>query len=211
MVYGYARVSTKEQNTARQLEAFKAEHVDRVVEEHGSGKDFENRAEYQKLRRMLKSGDTLVVMSLDRFGRNYVEIIDEWRYLTKKKGVLIRVLDMPILSQTVPGLTGQFIADIVLQLLSYVAQSERERIHERQMQGIAVAKARGVRFGRPITTAFPDNFADVAELEIRGKLSVREASRQLGMNRSTYHRYSRMMFADLIREVNDGEGEGDAE
>lgn len=205
MVYGYARVSTKEQNTARQLEAFKAERVDKVIEEHGSGKDFENRHEYQKLRRMLKSGDTLVVMSLDRFGRNYVEIIDEWRYLTKKKGVLIRVLDMPILSQTVPGLTGQFIADIVLQLLSYVAQSERERIHERQMQGIAVAKARGVRFGRPITTALPDNFADVAELEIRGKLSVREASRQLGMNRSTYHRYSRMMFADLIREVNEGD------
>lgn len=203
MVYGYAMVSTKEQNTARQLEAFKAERVDKVIEEHGSGKDFENRNEYQKLRRMLKSGDTLVVMSLDRFGRNYVEIIDEWRYLTKKKGVLIRVLDMPILSQTLPGLTGQFIADIVLQLLSYVAQSERERIHERQMQGIAVAKARGVRFGRPITTAFPDNFADVAELEIRGKLSVREASRQLGMNRSTYHRYSRMMFADLIREVNE--------
>ena len=203
MVYGYARVSTKEQNTARQLEAFKAERVDKVIEEHGSGKDFENRNEYQKLRRMLKSGDTLVVMSLDRFGRNYVEIIDEWRYLTKKKGVLIRVLDMPILSQTVPGLTGQFIADIVLQLLSYVAQSERERIHERQMQGIAVAKARGVRFGRPITTAFPDNFADVAELEIRGKLSVREASSQLGLNRSTYHRYSRMMFSDLIREVNE--------
>lgn len=205
MVYGYARVSTKEQNTARQLEAFKAERVDKVIEEHGSGKDFENRNEYQKLRRMLKSGDTLVVMSLDRFGRNYVEIIDEWRYLTKKKGVNIRVLDMPILSQTLPGLTGQFIADIVLQLLSYVAQSERERIHERQMQGIAVAKARGVRFGRPITTAFPDNFADVAELEIRGKLSVREASRQLGMNRSTYHRYSRMMFSDLIREVNEGD------
>ena len=203
MVYGYARVSTKEQNTARQLEAFKAERVDKVIEEHGSGKDFENRHEYQKLRRMLKSGDTLVVMSLDRFGRNYVEIIDEWRYLTKKKGVLIRVLDMPILSQTATGLTGQFIADILLQLLSYVAQSERERIHERQMQGIAVAKARGVRFGRPITTAFPDNFADVAELEIRGKLSVREASRQLGMNRSTYHRYSRMMFADLIRHVNE--------
>lgn len=203
MVYGYARVSTKEQNTARQLEAFKAEHVDRVIEEHGSGKDFENRAEYQKLRRMLKSGDTLVVMSLDRFGRNYNEIIDEWRHLTKRKGVLIRVLDMPILSQTVPGLTGQFIADIVLQLLSYVAQSERERIHERQMQGIAAAKARGVRFGRPMTIAFPANFAEVAELEIRGKLSVREAARQLGLNRSTYHRYSRMMFTDLVREVNE--------
>ena len=203
MVYGYARVSTKEQNTARQLEAFKAEHVDRVIEEHGSGKDFENRAEYQKLRRMLKSGDTLVVMSRDRFGRNYVEIIDEWRYLTKKKGVLIRVLDMPILSQAVPGLTGQFIADIVLQLLSYVAQSERERIHERQMQGIAAAKARGVRFGRPMSTEFPANFAEVAELEIRGKLTVRAAARELGMNRNTYHRYSRKMFADLIREVNE--------
>ena len=203
MVYGYARVSTKEQNTARQLEAFKAERVDKVIEEHGSGKDFENRNEYQKLRRMLKSGDTLVVMSLDRFGRNYVEIIDEWRYLTKKKGVNIRVLDMPILSQTPPGLTGQFIADIVLQLLSYVAQSERERIHERQMQGIAAAKARGVRFGRPIKTVLPPDFAKVAELEIRGTLSVREASRQLGMNRSTYHHYSRIMFADLIREVNE--------
>lgn len=202
MVYGYARVSTKEQNTARQIEAFKAEHVDRVIEEHGSGKDFENRAEYQKLRRMLKSGDTLVVMSLDRFGRNYVEIIDEWRYLTKKKGVLIRVLDMPILSQTVPGLTGQFIADIVLQLLSYVAQSERERIHERQMQGIAAAKARGVKFGPP-RAVLPPDFAKVAELEIRGKLSVRDAARQLGLNRSTYHRYSRMMFSDLIREVNE--------
>lgn len=207
MVYGYARVSTKEQNTARQLEAFKAENVDKVIEEHGSGKDFENRAEYQKLRRILKSGDTLVVMSLDRFGRNYNEIIDEWRYLTKKKGVNIRVLDMPILSQTVPGLTGQFIADIVLQLLSYVAQSERERIHERQAQGIAAAKARGVRFGRPITTDFPPDFAEVAELEIRGKLSVREAARRAGLNRSTYHRYSRMMFADLIREVNEEDGE----
>ena len=203
MTYGYARVSSREQNTARQIDAFKSEHVDYIVEEHGSGKDFENRPEYQRLRRKLKSGDTLVVMSLDRFGRNYVEIIDEWRYLTKKKGVNIRVLDMPILSQTAPGLTGQFIADIVLQLLSYVAQSERERIHERQMQGIAAAKARGVRFGRPIKTVLPPDFAKVAELEIRGKLSVREASRQLGLNRSTYHHYSRMMFADLIREVNE--------
>ena len=205
MVYGYARGCTKEQNTARQLEAFKAERVDKVIEEHGSGKDFENRHEYQKLRRMLKSGDTLVVMSLDRFGRNYVEIIDEWRYLTKKKGVNIRVLDMPILSQTVPGLTGQFIADIVLQLLSYVAQSERERIHERQMQGIAAAKARGVKFGRPMSTEFPANFAEVAELEIRGKISVRQAARETGLNRSTYHRYTRIMFADLIREVNEEE------
>ena len=102
MVYGYARVSTKEQNTARQLDAFRAEGVDEVVEEHGSGKDFGNRPEYQRLRRRIRSGDTLVVMSLDRFGRNYDEIIEEWRYLTKKKGVEIRVLDMPILSRPIP-------------------------------------------------------------------------------------------------------------
>lgn len=188
MVYGYARVSTKEQNTARQLEAFKAEHVDRVIEEHGSGKDFENRAEYQKLRRMLKSGDTLVVMSLDRFGRNYVEIIDEWRYLTKKNGVNIRVLDMPILSQTMPGLTGQFIADIVLQLLSYVAQSERERIHERQMQGIAAAKARGVRFGPP-RAVLPPWFSLLASRVQKSELSVRVAAKLCGIPKSTFYKY----------------------
>ena len=188
MVYGYARVSTKEQNTARQLEAFKAERVDKVIEEHGSGKDFENRAEYQKLRRMLKRGDTLVVMSLDRFGRNYVEIIDEWRYLTKRKGVLIRVLDMPILSQTVPGLTGQFIADIVLQLLSYVAQSERERIHERQMQGIAAAKARGVRFGPP-RAVLPPEFSLLASRVQKSELSVRVAAKLCGIPKSTFYKY----------------------
>ena len=188
MVYGYARVSTKEQNTARQLEAFKAERVDKVIEEHGSGKDFENRHEYQKLRRMLKRGDTLVVMSLDRFGRNYVEIIDEWRHLTKKKGVLIRVLDMPILSQTVPGLTGQFIADIVLQLLSYVAQSERERIHERQMQGIAAAKARGVHFGPP-RAVLPPEFSLLASRVQKSELSVRVAAKLCGIPKSTFYKY----------------------
>lgn len=202
MVYGYARVSTKEQNTARQLDAFRAEGVDEVVEEHGSGKDFGNRPEYQRLRRRINSGDTLVVMSLDRFGRNYDEIIEEWRYLTKKKGVEIRVLDMPILSRPIPGLTGQFLSDIVLQLLSYVAQSERERIHERQMQGIAAAKARGVRFGRP-PMRIPDNFAEIAHREIRGEITVRDAASACGMNRGSYYRYSRQMFADLVKQVDE--------
>ena len=202
--FGYARVSTTGQNLARQLVALHEAGIPDadIFTDQKSGKDFDRPA-WKRLLRKLRPGDLLVVTSLDRFGRNYAEMTAVWSELVRTRNVHIRVLDMPIVSQTLPGLTGQFIADIVLQLLSYVAQSERERIHERQMQGIAVAKARGVRFGRPITTAFPDNFADVAELEIRGKLSVREASRQLGLNRSTYHRYSRMMFADLIREVNE--------
>ena len=199
MTYGYARVSTKEQNTARQLDAFRAEGVDEVVEEHGSGKDFGNRPEYQKLRRRLRAGDTLVVMSLDRFGRNYDEIIEEWRYITKKKGVEIRVLDMPILSRPIPGLTGQFLSDIVLQLLSYVAQSERERIHERQMQGIAAAKARGVRFGRP-RIALPPNFAEVVTRELNGEISIRQAAAELGINKASYHRYSRELVAEVEAE-----------
>lgn len=199
MTYGYARVSTREQNTARQLDAFRAEGVDEVIEEHGSGKDFEGRAEYQKLRSRLRAGDTLVVMSLDRFGRNYQEIIDEWRYLTKKKGVTIRVLDMPILNQSAPGLTGQFISDIVLQLLSYVAQSERERIHERQMQGIAAAKARGVRFGRP-RLSLPPNFAEVVTRELNGEISIRQAAAECGINKASYHRYSRELIAEIEAE-----------
>lgn len=204
MVYGYARVSTKEQNTARQIDALTAAKVDEIVEEKASGKDFEGRTEYNRLRRRLRHGDVLVVMSLDRFGRNYEEVLEEWRYLTKTKQVDIKVLDMPIIDTTTGnGLVGKVISDIVLQLLAFVAQSERERIHERQMQGIAAAKARGVKFGRPLSTVFPANFAEIAELEIRGKLTVRAAARELGMNKGTYHRYSRKMFADIVREVND--------
>lgn len=188
MTYGYARVSTKEQNTARQIEAFKAENVDRIVEEKASGKDFENRTAYQRLRRKLKSGDTLLVISLDRFGRNYDEILEEWRYLTKKKGVTIRVLDMPILSEPIPGLVGRFLQDIILQLLSYVAQSERERIHERQKQGIAVAIARGVRFGRPM-----ENLEQWQIDEMRkcgnGEMSLRKCAEKIGLSRSYVWRF----------------------
>lgn len=189
MVYAYARVSTSEQNTARQIDAFtRAGGIDTIVEEHGSGKDFEGRRGYQRLRRRLRKGDTLVVMSLDRFGRNYVEILDEWRYLTREKGVMIKVLDMPIIDTTgANGLVGQFISDIVLQLLSFVAQNERERIHERQAQGIAAAKARGVRFGRPIL-AVPECFDAVCNQYAAGNLTAVKAAALCGMARATFYR-----------------------
>lgn len=192
MIYAYARVSSREQNTARQLDAFsKLEHVDAVIEEHGSGKDFEGRKEYQRLRRRLRRGDTLVVMSLDRFGRNYVEILDEWRYLTRTKGVMIKVLDMPIIDTTgANGLIGQFISDIVLQLLSFVADNERQRIHERQAQGIAAAKARGIRFGRPRLN-LPEGFAEACAQCAAGKISVRQAALQCGMSHGTFYRHFR--------------------
>lgn len=189
MIYGYARVSTKEQNTARQLDAFAKAGVDEVVEEKASGKDFENRSEYQKLRKRLKQGDVLMVISLDRFGRNYEEVLEEWRYLTTKKQVDIKVIDMPIIDTTTGnGLIGKVISDIVLQLLAFVAQSERERIHERQMQGIVAAKARGVKFGRP-GKALPENILDLFKKVSDGEISMREAGRQSGVSKTTFHAY----------------------
>lgn len=151
MEYGYARVSTKEQNEQRQIIALEefGLNLRQIFIDKQSGKDFE-RANYQRLTRRLKEGDTLVVKSIDRLGRNYNEILEQWRIITKEKGAAIVVLDMPLLdTQNNRDLTGTLIADIVLQLLSYVAQTEREFIHQRQAEGIAVAKAQGVRFGRP--------------------------------------------------------------
>lgn len=151
MRYAYARVSTKEQNLDRQLATLhEQKNIDFVWEEKGSGKDFKNRAIYQKLKRTLKPYDTLVVCSLDRLGRNYDEIIDEWNYY-KKNNIYIQVLDMPLLNtqNNINGLDGKFIADLVLQILSYVAEKERIKIKERQAEGIKVAKEKGVIFGRP--------------------------------------------------------------
>lgn len=148
-VYGYVRVSTKEQNEARQVIAMREFGIDEqnVFVEKQSGKDF-NRPQYKRLLRKLKAGDTLVVKSIDRLGRNYDEIIEQWRILTKEKQAVIVVLDMPLLDMRQGrDLTGTLIADIVLQLLSYVAQTEREFIRRRQAEGILAAKARGVRFG----------------------------------------------------------------
>ena len=151
-VYGYARVSSRDQNLARQYDAlrkFPVEH-DNIFADKASGKDF-NRPNYRRLLKRLKPGDVIVIKSIDRLGRNYNEIIDEWRDITRQRQAAIVVLDMPLLDTrgTGGGITGVFIADLMLQLLSYIAQIERENIHQRQAEGIAAAQARGVRFGRP--------------------------------------------------------------
>ena len=151
-IYGYVRVSTKEQNEDRQLIALQEFPVPEknVYMDKLSGKDF-NRPQYRKLLKKLRPGDLLVVKSIDRLGRNYEEILLQWRIITKEKQADMVVLDMPLLDTRKSGndLTGTFVADLVLQILSYVAQTERENIHQRQMEGIAAAKLRGVRFGRP--------------------------------------------------------------
>lgn len=188
--YGYIRVSTKDQNEARQLIAMHGFPVEdkHIYLDKQSGKDF-NRPQYLKLIRRLRAGDTLVIKSIDRLGRNYDEITEQWRILSKEKHVYLVVLDMPLLN-TRQGrdLTGTLIADIVLQLLSYVAQTEREYIRSRQAEGIAAAKARGVRFGaRPIER--PESFDCVYSQWKSGILSSRQAGRQLGVSHTTFLRW----------------------
>lgn len=187
MVYGYVRVSSKDQNEDRQLIAMEEIGISRkhIYADAQSGKDF-NRPQYKRLMKKLKRGDLLVIKSIDRLGRNYEEILEQWRIITKEKEARIRVLDMPILNTgDERDLTGTLIADIVLQLLSYVAQTEREFIHSRQAEGIAAAKARGVQFGRP-KMPYPDNFTEIAELWSIGEISAREAGRRLGISHNTF-------------------------
>lgn len=190
MEYGYVRVSTKEQNEQRQMLALREFGIDakRIYMDKQSGKDFE-RANYKKLLRKVKSGDTLVVKSIDRLGRNYDEILEQWRIITKEKQVAIVVLDMPLLdTRQNRDLTGTLIADIVLQLLSYVAQTEREFIHQRQAEGIAAAKAQGVQFGRrPMVR--PASFAILKEQWEKKQISARAAAKQLGITHSTFLRW----------------------
>lgn len=187
--YGYVRVSTRSQREDRQLAAMRefgvpAEHI--VVEKQ-SGRDFD-RPLYLRLVRALKSGDVLVVKSIDRLGRNYQEILEQWASLTKEKGVAIVVLDMPLLdTREDRDLTGVLIADIVLQLLSYVAQTEREFIRQRQLEGIAAAKERGVRFGRA-RIPMPASFESLALDWWSGRVTAVQAGRQLGVSRSTFRR-----------------------
>ena len=162
MDYGYIRVSTKEQNTDRQMVALQACGIppNRIYIDKQSGKDFD-RPQYRRLLRRLKPNDALIVKSIDRLGRNYNEILEQWRLITKEKHADIVVLDMPLLdTRAHKDLTGTLIADIFLQLLSYVAQTEREFIRQRQAEGIAAAKARGVRFGRPCLPV-AEGFAEV--------------------------------------------------
>lgn len=187
MEYGYARVSTKEQNEERQLIALTAFGVaaDAIFVDKQSGKNFE-RMQYRKLIRKLKDGDTLVVKSIDRLGRNYEEILEQWRIITKEKRAAIVVLDMPLLdTRQNRDLTGTLIADIVLQLLSYVAQTEREFIRQRQAEGIAAAKARGVRFGRQPMQR-PENFPFVRQQWEGGEISARQAAEQLKITHKTF-------------------------
>ena len=160
-IYGYVRVSSKEQNEDRQVVAMREFGVrdKNIVVEKQSGKDFD-RPLYQRMVKKMKPGDTLVIKSIDRLGRNYDEILEQWRFLTKEKDIAIVVLDMPLLdTRQGRDLTGVLISDIVLQLLSYVAQTEREFIRQRQKEGIAAARERNVKFGRPeyvIPSEFPD-------------------------------------------------------
>lgn len=187
MDYGYVRVSTKEQNELRQVLALREAGIaDRnIFLDKQSGKDFE-RQNYKKLIRKIKSGDTLVIKSIDRLGRNYDEILEQWRIIAKEKGTAIVVLDMPLLdTRKNKDLTGTLIADIVLQLLSYVAQTEREFIRQRQAEGIAAAKLQGVRFGRKPREK-PPEYGSLKELWVRSEISAREAARRLGITHRTF-------------------------
>ena len=187
MEYGYARVSTREQNEQRQLIALREFGLadSQIILDKQSGKDFDRRG-YRRLLRKLKDGDTLVVKSIDRLGRNYAEILEQWRVITKEKCAAIVVLDMPLLdTRQNRDLTGTLIADIVLQLLSYVAQTEREFIRQRQAEGIAAAKARGVKFGRPEKER-PGGFDEVKARWERGELSARSAGRLLHVTHQTF-------------------------
>lgn len=188
-VFGYVRVSTKEQNEDRQLIALEecSIPIDVIVMDKMSGKDF-NRPNYQRMVKKIKQGDVLVIKSIDRLGRNYGEIIEQWRLITKMKMADIVVLDMLLLdTRTGKDLTGTLIADIVLQLLSYVAQTERENIRQRQAEGIAAAKRKGIKFGRP-TKKLPENYELVKCRWERGELSAREAARQLHIAPDTFLR-----------------------
>ena len=192
MEYGYARISTKEQNERRQLVALRDFRIknDKIYMDKQSGKDFE-RIQYRRLLRTLKSGDTLVVKSIDRLGRNYEEILEQWRIITKEKQAAIVVLDMPLLdTRQNRDLTGTLIADIVLQLLSYVAQTEREFIRKRQAEGIAVARQQGVKFGRKPMER-PVEYSELKKLWEQGEVSARKAAEQLGITHRTFLRWAK--------------------
>lgn len=188
-IYGYVRVSTREQNIERQMIAMHEFGVNpkRIVVEKQSGKDFD-RPKYHTLLRRIKQGDTLVIKSIDRLGRNYGEILEQWRYLTKERAIGIVVLDMPLLdTRPERDLTGILISDIVLQLLSYVAQTERENICQRQREGIAAAKARGVHFGRQ-QQPLPAGFCETVQKWRAGAFTGTQAAARLAVSRSYFYK-----------------------
>ena len=188
MVYGYARVSSATQNEDRQMLAMAQMKVpeENIYVDKQSGKDFE-RPQYKKLLRKLNEGAILYVKSIDRLGRNYTEIQEQWRIISKEKKADIVVIDMPLLdTRRGKDLLGTFLSDIVLQVLSFVAENERSNIRQRQAEGIAAAKARGVRFGRP-QIPMPDNFYEVYRRWKEKELSLQEAARLCGMSKTTFY------------------------
>ena len=189
MIYGYIRVSSTDLNEDRQRIAMEAKDVPKknIYIDKQSGKDFE-RPQYKRLVRKLKAGDLLYVLSIDRLGRNYKDVQEQWRVLTKEKNVDICVIDMPLLdTRTAKDLMGTFIADLVLQILSFVAENERANIKKRQEQGIAAAKARGVRFGRP-EKPVPENFVEIVRQWDEQIITTSEATRLCDMSRATFYR-----------------------
>ena len=190
MIYAYIRVSTKHQNIDRQFEEIKALGIDDkyIYIDKESGKDFD-RTKYQKLIKKLKKDDLLIIKSIDRLGRNYRMILEEWARITKTIGADIKVLDMPLLDTRIEGknLVGKFISDIVLQVLSFVAENERINIKQRQAEGIRIAKEKGVKFGRPKST-LPPNTNDILDKYINKELTNLEAAKLIGISRGTFFR-----------------------
>lgn len=189
--YAYIRVSSKDQNISRQVKAMKEVgiHEKNMFIDKQSGKNF-NRVAYKRLLKKLKTGDEIYIKAIDRLGRNYDEIIEQWRYLTKIKDVDVAVLDFPLLNtrSSVDGLTGKFLADIVLQILSYVAQVERENTRQRQTEGIKIAREKGIKFGRP-QREYPENFEEIYLMWISNEISKREGAKLLNTNHNTFSRW----------------------
>lgn len=186
--YGYVRVSSRDQNEDRQMDALQTLVVMKnIFVDRQSGRDFE-RPQYKRLVKKLKKDDLLYIKSIDRLGRNYTEIQEQWRFLTKEKGVDIVVLDMPLLdTRRGKDLMGTFLSDIVLQVLSFAAENERINIRQRQAEGIAAAKARGVRFGRP-QIAMPECFEKIVRLWEQKEITVKEAVQRCGVSEATFYR-----------------------
>ena len=198
MVYGYVRVSAKDQNEDRQIIAMREVGVSEkiIYMDKQSGKDFK-RKQYKRLVRKMKKDDLLYIKSIDRLGRNYEEIIEQWRHLTKEKRIDIIVLDMPLLdTRRGKDLMGTFLSDIVLQVLSFVAENERSNIRQRQAEGIAAAKARGVKFGRP-PKPLPENFHTIYQRWKNGKITGTKAAEECNMPITTF-RYK----ADIYEKTN---------
>ena len=203
--YGYIRVSAKDQNPDRQIIALREAGVEEknIYMDKMSGKDFQ-RPQYLTLLRKLKKGDTLIVKSIDRLGRNYGEILEQWRKITKEKEAHIQVIDMPLLNTEAKqgDLTGVFISDLVLQILAYVAETERSFIRQRQAEGIAAAKAKGVQFGCA-RAELPENFDEYFEQWILGEISTRKAAETLRMSHSTFYRRCKEKLSSMKRMEED--------